>query len=295
MTNMNSVTFLSGGTWVAPAGTTIAFIYGFGGGGGGGGSHTGGGATTNYPGGGGGGGGAIAKLTPVIVVPGRTYNITIGAGGNIGTGGNSPTVGGDGGETIFQDGYTSIVLANFWGAQGGSAGTVINSPSPGPTLIPGGGPVAGAPRWNGSILASISTWTAFTILPLPVGFGGWGTTDSLGGASPATSGTVSIEGAGPGPGGISGAVNSSYPGGGGGGGGAAGPGLGGPGGAGGAGGDGSGGFGLIGAVGQPASAVFNNTGAGGGGGGAGGSGLSGGGAGAAGGHGQNGLLTIMWV
>lgn len=76
---LQSQTFTSNGTWTCPGNVYNIWLNGFGGGGGG----------TNGIGstGGGGGGGAINRTCVVPVEPGTTYNITIGAGGTAGNGG----------------------------------------------------------------------------------------------------------------------------------------------------------------------------------------------------------------
>lgn len=105
--------------WVAPPEVQWALIFGCGGGGGGGGGRDGSTADIN-PLGGGGGGGARYGCVPVPLVPGTTYNITIGAGG---AGGAVAGNGARGGVTHFRRGSDSAILAAFRGAGGGGGAT----------------------------------------------------------------------------------------------------------------------------------------------------------------------------
>jgi hypothetical protein len=95
-------------TWVCPTGVTSVNVECEGAGGGGGRS-----STTSR--GGGGGGGAYAATPSVVVVPGNSYAITIGAGGTAGVTGSQN--GGVGGDTSFG---ASVVLAK--GGAGGNQG-----------------------------------------------------------------------------------------------------------------------------------------------------------------------------
>ena len=90
--NFRMQEFTTSGTWTAPAGTDLVevILVGSGGGGGGGGAgacstrgiNDGSGNARNYGGNGGGGGGAGEYLRRLVrVVPGTTYNVTVGAGG----------------------------------------------------------------------------------------------------------------------------------------------------------------------------------------------------------------------
>lgn len=82
-------------TWTAPVGITSVLVECWGGGGGGG----------NYftQSGGGGGGGAFSKAT-VTVVPGNTYTIQVGTGGDT----NGPYV--NGGDTTFLDPGNNVLV-----------------------------------------------------------------------------------------------------------------------------------------------------------------------------------------
>ena len=105
---VNEATFTASGTWTAPAGVTSAQIILVGAGGGGG------GGSQNVAGGGGAGGQVIVRN--LTVVPGTTYNVTIGAGGQGGQGAINAAAdvvntlpGGNGSATIFGN----ITIANL--------------------------------------------------------------------------------------------------------------------------------------------------------------------------------------
>ena len=72
-------TFTSSGTWVCPAGVTGILALLVGGGGGAPGNHAGG--TNPSVGIGGAGSGEILIGVPMVVVPGNSYTVTVGAGG----------------------------------------------------------------------------------------------------------------------------------------------------------------------------------------------------------------------
>jgi len=105
---INEATFTASGTWTAPAGVTSAQVILVGAGGGGG------GGSQNVAGGGGAGGQVIVRN--LTVIPGTTYNVTIGAGGQGGQGainGATDVVntlpGGNGSATVFGN----ITIANL--------------------------------------------------------------------------------------------------------------------------------------------------------------------------------------
>lgn len=105
---INEATFTASGTWTAPTGVTSAQVILVGGGGGGG------GGTQDGAGGGGAGGQVIVKN--LTVVPGTTYNVTIGAGGQGGQGAingagdiTNTLPGGNGSATVFGN----ITIANL--------------------------------------------------------------------------------------------------------------------------------------------------------------------------------------
>lgn len=118
--------FTSSGTWICPTDVTTVYISGCSGGGGGGG---GGGATSvvGRASGGGGGGGAGQSVIrqPYTVVPGQSYNITIGSGGTGGYGGRGnvtpAAVGTSGGNTSF--GSLLTLIGGTYGYLGGTEGT----------------------------------------------------------------------------------------------------------------------------------------------------------------------------
>jgi hypothetical protein len=97
-------------TWTAPAGVTSVDYLVVGGGGGGGGAYD--------VGGGGGGGGGLALTGTRSVIPGTTYNVTVGDGGTGGTG-----TGNGGGDTPGNNGSSSTfdtIVATGGGGGGGS-------------------------------------------------------------------------------------------------------------------------------------------------------------------------------
>ncbi len=121
---MRAVDFTTSTTWTCPPGVFEVLLIGYGGGGGGG---QGGvpyvtSGWTDVPRGcgGGGGGGSQLRVLRVSVVPGRTYTITIGAGG-------APD--NDGFDTTFADSAVpSTFLAVFVGASRGFPGNIFTGP-----------------------------------------------------------------------------------------------------------------------------------------------------------------------
>lgn len=277
-----AVTYLTSSSWDCPANVKEILVIGWGGGGGGAGGGYGSNTANATSSGGGGGGGAMKVVQRVSVVPGRSYNVNIGAGGP-GFGVN--TMGGNGGDTTIVDTTTSLAVFSALGAQGGSPGF---SPAPTPNLSINGG---GAPSRlvTDPLNGSAPDQFVFPLFIRPQTQcggpgGGFGTySGKLAGPSP--------EGIAGGSGGSMGAIAGSYPGGGYGGGGGAGPaGTAGLGGSGGAGNNVGGGSGSVGNNGTNASA---NSGAGGGGGGGGGQGIVGNAACGNGGSGGSGFLCIL--
>ncbi|HEX2921312.1 MAG TPA: DUF2341 domain-containing protein [Bacteroidales bacterium] len=106
------IEFTSNGSFTVPQGVTTIIVECWGAGG------AGGGNPSNADGGGGGGGGAYAR-SALIVIPGTSYDIAVGAGG-IGSNGNGTS----GGDTWF--GTPALVLA-----KGGSFGSQVSSNLPG--------------------------------------------------------------------------------------------------------------------------------------------------------------------
>lgn len=145
VTAQTTVTFSTAGatTWVAPCGVTSVTVECWGGGGGGGFART-----TNSGAGGGGGGGAYARSV-ITVVPGNTYNLTVGTGGVGGTAAGVAAANGT--ASSFN---TNIVVATGGGAGGsvstnvaGAAGLGATTGSTGTQLYNGGNGSAGL---NGS-------------------------------------------------------------------------------------------------------------------------------------------------
>jgi hypothetical protein len=145
-------------TWLAPAaGTIVQYLIVGGGGGGGGGFDTGAG---------GGGGAGVVLSGTTIAVANTPYNVTIGDGGNGGTGvaGGPETVGSSGNSSVFK---TIVALGGSGGRQSRSApggngvgGTIATSIAGGGGgngggnisvgLAPGGGGGNGSAGSNGS-------------------------------------------------------------------------------------------------------------------------------------------------
>lgn len=163
-------------TWTCPPNVTSVQVEAWGGGGAGGGTGTAGVVKT----GGGGGGGAYAKSTGVIVIPGNSYTITVGAGGT----GVSAANGNNGGNSSFE----SVVIAaggsggsftnTATGGNGGAGGTT--AASTGATLFRGGTGGNGPGTTAGS----------------GAGGSGGGTAGNGGNATGTTAGTVTGGGAG---------------------------------------------------------------------------------------------------
>jgi hypothetical protein len=116
----NHVVYAASGTWTAPAGVTQVWAKCIGGGGG-----CGGGTSSNY---GGAGGGGSMGMALISVVPTTAYTITVGASGAAGT--STPTAGGNGGTSSFDDdlsapGGTGGAANTGSGATGGAGGTGV--------------------------------------------------------------------------------------------------------------------------------------------------------------------------
>ncbi|MFZ4058890.1 MAG: beta strand repeat-containing protein, partial [Ferruginibacter sp.] len=116
----NVQTITTTGSWVAPSGVTSITVECWGGGG------AGGGVSGSNAAGGGGSGGAYARNT-IIVVPGNTYTVTVGAGGVQ----NNGAAGGDGQPSWFNT--TGTILAV--GGKGGPVASSNNSGSLGAVKI----------------------------------------------------------------------------------------------------------------------------------------------------------------
>lgn len=122
--NVFVAVFTSSGTFTGPTGVTEALVEAWAAGGGGGGGDSD--AETN--GGGGGGGGYSAAI--ISLTPTTEYDITVGVGGTPGAPGiGTATSGGNGGNSLFEDG--SLLLAN--GGIGGGPGTTSGAHGAGGT------------------------------------------------------------------------------------------------------------------------------------------------------------------
>lgn len=151
---LRSKTFVSSGTWVAPANITSIIVQGAGGGGSGGGG--GGGSSVNPGndgGSGGGGSGAQAYMRSVTVVPSTSYTVTIAAASVGGTGtavnggaGGAGNVGGNAtfGSLITFPGGVAGVFGSAPGASNGVNGGL------GTTQIAGGAAGTGVGAGGGS-------------------------------------------------------------------------------------------------------------------------------------------------
>ena len=259
-------------TFIVPAGTQFVMIEAVGGGGGGGGGAAGTNGSATAQAGGGGGGSGARSVGIIATAPGRTLNITYGAGG---AGGAAGAGGTQGGITSVIDAVTNL---GVW-APGGSGG------GGGVAAVGGGG---GAPVTS----LGVSLRGAFGC----AGCGGSGSaaaspTVAQGGAD--NSGFAITASPVGGTGGTGGVTSAGDAGGGGGGGGGAGYGLPGSAATGGNGGNGGNGNSAgAGAAGSAGTAPVASTGAGGGGGGAGGNGSASSGAGGAGAAGAAGWVRI---
>jgi hypothetical protein len=112
--------YRASGAWTAPPGVTHVMVEAWGAGGAGGPGSPG-------PEGGGGGGGAGAYQRVVLpVVPGTTYDVVVGEGGQPDASG-----GGDGRETQFRDATTGTVLLSVRPGQGGRPARPSGEPGAG--------------------------------------------------------------------------------------------------------------------------------------------------------------------
>lgn len=132
---MRHVEFTSSTTWICPPGVYEVLVLGYGGGGGGGSGGINGAVVLNTSGigtvvsGGGGGGGSQLRVQRVSVVPGRSYTITVGAGGVSDS---------DGGDSSFADLGLATTLASFAGASRGFRGGVATTGLVGVGSVTGG-------------------------------------------------------------------------------------------------------------------------------------------------------------
>lgn len=129
--NDTLITCTGNGTFTPPANVTSIRYLVVGGGGGGGGLNNGG----NAGGGGGGGAGGVRQGNSLVVAPGTTYAITVGAGGVAGVGGSSQ------GGTGDNSSIGALVTANGGGggASRGISDNGVNGASGGGGRINGNG------------------------------------------------------------------------------------------------------------------------------------------------------------
>ena len=148
ITQENVAPFNTAGShsFVVPANVNYLTVLGVGGGGGGG------GLTSSAPGPGGGGGGSTPQSFNVIVTPGDTISMTVGAGG---AGGGPDGAGGTGGDTTVVL-TTAGTTLRFKGATGGqpgvgspAGGVTFYAPVYGPTTASGGAGGANVVGANG--------------------------------------------------------------------------------------------------------------------------------------------------
>lgn len=131
--SQTTVTISASGTWTAPNSVTSITVECWGGGGGGSGGRI-------DRAGAGGGGGAFVRST-FTVVPGTTYNITVGAGGTSGAANGG--AGGSGGDSFFNTNTTLL-------AKGGGGGTNPSGTGTGGITLSGSIGTAPTPYAGGS-------------------------------------------------------------------------------------------------------------------------------------------------
>ncbi|WP_320815255.1 GEVED domain-containing protein [Flavobacterium sp.] len=135
-------TYTTSGTWLCPQGVTSVKVEAWGGGAGG--AST---PNTNNANGGGGGGGAYSVRNSITVVPGTTYNFTIGTGGGQNANGNNTTAIING-VTITAAGGSTGASSTTVNAAGGVGGTV--AASVGDTRYAGGNGANGVFKASGN-------------------------------------------------------------------------------------------------------------------------------------------------
>ena len=125
-------TFTSSTTWTCPVGVTSIQVECWGAGGAGGSASTASTSSSNRSGGGGGAGSYVKKT--ILVVPGTTYNVTVGVGGiKGGTSGASGYFGNSGGKSEFSGGTVTTLTASG-GTGGTGAGNTNRTSCPGGVL-----------------------------------------------------------------------------------------------------------------------------------------------------------------
>ena len=195
-------TFLDSGSWTCPSGVTSVQALIVAGGGGGG-----------PPGGGGGGAGGLLYDNSIPVVPGVTYSVVVGQGGDGGVynsrpggngqnssfanltavggggaGGNStiPTNGGSGGGTSGNSSPSTVALGTY--GQGNSGGSSVTS-SPYQTNGGGGGASGNGGLGNGSASGVGGAGLSYSISGTSTTYaGGGGGSGGSGGSVPGASG-----------------------------------------------------------------------------------------------------------
>jgi len=192
---LTKTTTAGNGTWTCPSGVTQVIVETWGAGGGGG------VAGISYGVAGAGAGGSYTK-TLVTVVPGTTYNYTVGAGGTAGT--TAGAAGGLGGSSYFGNttaGSSTGAVVLSVGGKGGSGVTASGSPS---TYTVG---AAGAAVTTGDVYPSTSsflitnTYGAAATAATTAGVGSKGAAGANGGAGGGSATTTGNAGTAPGGGG----------------------------------------------------------------------------------------------
>jgi hypothetical protein len=136
-----SATFPSSGAWTPPAGVNKVTLYMIGGGGGGAGGDELSGAWGTS-----GSAGAVKTFTDVSVIPGKTYTITVGAGGGNGSPDGYGTQNGESGtDTLFK--LNSTILQS---AAAGGGGWGHNLPAYNNGTSYGSGGAGGGPGSGGA-------------------------------------------------------------------------------------------------------------------------------------------------
>jgi hypothetical protein len=112
--------YRASGTWTAPPGVTRVMVEAWGAGG------AGGSGSPGMQGGGGGGGAGAYQRVVLAVLPGTTYDLVVGDGGQ-----PDPSGGGDGRDTQVRDAVTGTVLLSVRPGQGGRSARPDGAPGAG--------------------------------------------------------------------------------------------------------------------------------------------------------------------
>jgi len=123
-----TTTLLATAGWQAPAGVNRVKVECWGGGGGG--SYTG---STAARGGGGGGGGGCSVTNAVLVIPGKSYTVTVAAQVAAQTAGNVSSFTGEGGTSCLANGGSTTIdrLGGAGGVTAGAVGDNLKAGGPG--------------------------------------------------------------------------------------------------------------------------------------------------------------------